>query len=144
MFKSLTVSITQPELPDSGADVIRIMSLYKSKGLTASCVVIAGCVAGALPYIDHASSPASQDSQLEEQRRLFYVAITRATDTLIVSSAISMPLRDAMAGSIHKRGLFFVGDLAMARTASTPFLNELGPQAPVPIDTTTWRQRAGF
>ena len=144
LFKSLTVSITQPELPDSGADVIRIMSLYKSKGLTASCVVIAGCVAGALPYIDHASSPASQDSQLEEQRRLFYVAITRATDTLIVSSAISMPLRDAMAGGIHIRGQFFVGDLPMARTASTPFLNELGPQAPVPIDTATWRQRAGF
>jgi DNA helicase-2/ATP-dependent DNA helicase PcrA len=144
LFKSLTVSITQPELPDSGADVIRIMSLHKSKGLTASCVVIAGCVAGALPYIDPASSPALQDSQLEEQRRLFYVAITRATDTLIVSSAISMPLRDAMAGSIHIRGRFFVGDLAMARTASTPFLNELGPQAPAPIDTATWRQRAGF
>ena len=30
-------------------DIIRVMSLHKSKGLTAKCVLVVGCVAGALP-----------------------------------------------------------------------------------------------
>lgn len=144
LLEAITESITQPELPDSSSDIIRVMSLYKSKGLTASIVVVAGCVAGALPSIDRNALQAVQDAQLEEQRRLFYVSITRATDTLVLSSSAIMPLRDAMAGRIYVRGRFFDGDVAMVRTASSPFLGELGPTAPNPIASATWRQRAGF
>ncbi len=43
----LRISITQPELP-SDVDYVRIMSLHKSKGLTADLVVVAGCVEGAI------------------------------------------------------------------------------------------------
>jgi len=144
LLEAITESITQPELPDSSSDIIRVMSLYKSKGLTASIVVVAGCVAGALPSIDRNALQALQDAQLEEQRRLFYVAITRATDTLTLSSSASMPLRDAMAGRIHVRGRFFDGDVPMVRTGSSPFLGELGPTAPNPVDSATWGQGAGF
>lgn len=144
LLEALTESITQPELPDSSSDIIRVMSLHKSKGLTASIVVVAGCVAGALPTIKRNALPAVQDAQLEEQRRLFYVALTRASDTLVVSSSASMPLRDAKAGGIYVRGRFFSGDVAMVRTASSQFLGELGPTAPTPMDTDTWRQRVSF
>jgi DNA helicase-2/ATP-dependent DNA helicase PcrA len=48
----LRTDITQPELPGTQGPSVRIMSLHKSKGLTARLVVIAGCVAGILPSID--------------------------------------------------------------------------------------------
>jgi superfamily I DNA/RNA helicase len=87
LFKALIREITQPELPGSDSDIIRVMSLHKAKGLTASMVVIAGCLSGALPTVDRDKPLTIQDAQREEQRRLFYVAITLATDTLIMSSA---------------------------------------------------------
>ena len=50
------------------SDKIRVMSLHAAKGLSAGLVVIAGAVDGCLPM---------PDKDLQEQRRLFYVAITR-------------------------------------------------------------------
>ena len=144
LLKALTQAITQPELPDSSSDIIRVMSLHKSKGLTAALVIVCGCVAGALPSIKANASRAEQDAQFEEQRRLFYVAITRATTSLVVSSSVSMPVRDAKAGGIPDRGKFFDGGVVMARTAASPFLNELGPTAPDPIETAVWRRQVGF
>lgn len=49
LHEALLRVITHPELPGSNGDIIRVMSLHKSKGLTAALVVIAGCVSGALP-----------------------------------------------------------------------------------------------
>jgi DNA helicase II / ATP-dependent DNA helicase PcrA len=144
LLEALTEAITQPELPGSNSDIVRVMSLHKSKGLTASVVVVCGCVAGALPSINTRATPAEQDAQLEEQRRLFYVAITRASTSLVVSASTSMPVRDAMASGIQVRSRFFENGVAMARTAASPFLNELGPATPNPINTAVWRQRAGF
>lgn len=144
LLQTLTEAITQPELPGSNSDVIRIMSLHKSKGLTASVVIVAGCVAGALPHIDQSKSEAEKDAQLEEQRRLFYVAITRATSKLIISSSATMELRDAMAGNVQTRGHFLVGDVPMVYTSSSPLISELGSTAPASIDTRAWRKRAGF
>lgn len=57
--------------PDCTDDVIRIMSLHKSKGLTAKCVVVVGCVAGALPTVRSGSSAVEQQNEIQEQRRLF-------------------------------------------------------------------------
>ena len=44
-------SITQPELP-TDVDYVRVMSLHKSKGLTADLVIVMGCVEGLIPRID--------------------------------------------------------------------------------------------
>ncbi len=85
ILNELREAITQPELPGSDSDVIQVMSLHKSKGLTRDLVVIAGCMAGTLPYIDQADAPEIQNAKLEEQRRLFYVAVTRATSVLVIS-----------------------------------------------------------
>ena len=49
LLDNLTELITQPELPGVNDDIIRIMSLQKSKGLTARCVVVVGCMEGVLP-----------------------------------------------------------------------------------------------
>ncbi|MCH7527265.1 MAG: hypothetical protein IID39_07500 [Planctomycetes bacterium] len=65
----LRTNITQPELPTT-ATYVRIMSLHKSKGLTARVVVVVGCVAGALPTIKGDLEGAAKDAHLAEQRRL--------------------------------------------------------------------------
>jgi len=144
LLSELREAITQPELPGSDSDVIQVMSLHKSKGLTRDIVVVAGCMAGTLPSVDSDTPPEEQVAQLDEQRRLFYVAITRATKVLIISSAISLPLGDALRGGANIRRRTFVNGQSFAMTAFTPFLQDLGPTAPVPISTAEWRRRSGM
>jgi superfamily I DNA/RNA helicase len=114
------------------------MSLHKSKGLTARLVVIAGCVSGIIPTIEHDATP--EELHRQEQRRLFYVGITRSTETLILNSAIRMPFQAAlmMRMPIVQR----VGAYAILQ--ASPFLAELGPTAPAPMDGNAWRQHLGF
>jgi len=144
LLDELRREITQPHLPDSQSDIVRVMSLHKSKGLTASVVVIAGCMFGALPYVDSALPPAEQDAQVSEQRRLLYVAITRATETLVISSAASMPLADALRSSVDVINVRGYGESAIAMTAASPFMADLGPSAPSAITTQRWREIAAF
>jgi DNA helicase II / ATP-dependent DNA helicase PcrA len=66
------------------ADGVTLATLHAAKGLEWRCVFIAGAHEGTLP-IAYAQSP----RQIEEERRLFYVALTRARDELHVS----FPLR---------------------------------------------------
>ncbi|MDA2915827.1 ATP-dependent helicase [Nitrospinae bacterium AH_259_B05_G02_I21] len=126
--EELRIRITQPELPTEG-DFVRIMSLHKAKGLTADAVLVAGCVEGFVPYIDERLSSQEQHKMLEEHRRLFYVAITRTTHYLILSSFTEMEVASAyrMGAKIHnpRRG--------RGSTIATRFLQELGPTAHEPI-----------
>ena len=120
----LRTVITQPELP-TDVEYVRIMSLHKSKGLTAGLVVISGCVEGLIPTVDKKVSKEEQNAQLREQRRLFYVAITRTTDTLVISSVSRLPTDQAhqMRATVPRRGK------TVPAVAST-FIDELGPMAP--------------
>lgn len=144
LLGELRQAITQPELPGSESDVIQVMSLHKSKGLTRDIVVVAGCMAGTLPSVDPKDPPEEQANQLEEQRRLFYVAITRATRVLVISAAATLPLRDALRGGAKVMRRAFLNGESFAVTAFTPFLSELGPTAPVPISTAEWRHQNGL
>ncbi len=67
--------------PDSEA--VALMTLHSAKGLEFPCVFIVGCEDGLLPYSLFASSP----SEPEEERRLFYVGMTRAKKYLFLSYA---------------------------------------------------------
>jgi len=73
----LLTAVTQPEIP-TNVDFVRIMSLHKSKGLSAPVTIVSGCVEGLLPRRPGADMTAEQQADyFEEQRRLFYVGITR-------------------------------------------------------------------
>lgn len=144
LLDELRVAITQPELPGSDSDIIQVMSLHKSKGLTRDLVVVAGCMAGTLPFIDDQDSAEVQAATLEEQRRLFYVAITRATKVLLISAAVRLPLSDALRGGAAVKKKIFQSGKPVAVTAFTPFLGELGPTAPSPISTAAWKKQAGI
>lgn len=144
LLEELRQEITQPYLPDSDGDIIRVMSLHKSKGLTASLVVIAGAMAGALPYVDSALPPAEQEAKLQEQRRLFYVALTRAKDSLVISAPAQVPFSDAMRAQVNVVRSRFVDGQKVAVVAMSPFVAELGPACPTTISGSTWRDQEGF
>jgi len=141
LLGELRTDITQPELPGKQGQSIRIMSLHKSKGLTARLVVIAGCVSGILPSIDFTAPIQEQNRQRQEQRRLFYVGLTRSTETLIVSSAVGMPR-----GAALQMGMPTLpgGRYGMATLQASPFLAELGPTAPRSLRGQVWRATLGF
>jgi DNA helicase-2/ATP-dependent DNA helicase PcrA len=65
----------------SGADAIQLMTVHSAKGLEFDCVFITGLEEGLFP---HENSLADIDG-LEEERRLMYVAITRARKRLYLS-----------------------------------------------------------
>jgi superfamily I DNA/RNA helicase len=125
--EALRVGVTQPELP-TDVNYVRVMSLHKSKGLTADLVAVVGCIEGLIPTIPSDTTPVEQERSLEEQRRLFYVAITRTRRILILSSVTQIPRKVA-----HRLGVEFSGATRThVQTIASRFLAELGPARPIP------------
>jgi superfamily I DNA/RNA helicase len=133
ILEELRTNITQPEMPID-VDYVRIMSLHKSKGLTADLVVICGCIDGLIPFRDKNLCGNERKKSLEEQRRLFYVSITRTTNILVISSILNLP-RDLA----YKMGACVRGrDTRYAGTISSPFISELGADLPQPTRGEEW------
>ena len=124
-YEELRTLVTQPEIPGNEDGIVRVMSLHKSKGLTAKCVVVDGCLAGALPTIKAGVDVTQQQREMEEQRRLFYVALTRTTETLVINYSAMMAFKDAASMNIQfgRR----VGQNVVVQASR--FLSELGPGA---------------
>ena len=135
LFDCLRTSVTQPSMPEK-ADYVRVMSLHKSKGLTSKVVIISGCTQGLIPFVNLDETPEEADATLQEQRRLFYVAITRCTETLVISSAVRMQRK--FAWKIGAR--VSTGTGATAATIASRFIDELGPSAPAAKRGSTWTQ----
>lgn len=136
-LSELLTEITHPEIPTS-VDFVRIMSLHKSKGLSAPVTIIAGCVEGLLPLQPDTNLTMQQKlDYLEEQRRLFYVGITRVKavpdqgkpGTLILTCANKMSFSDAMKAGIQPAR----SSQGSAVLHASRFIRELGPSAPRPI-----------
>ena len=60
-----------------------LMTAHNAKGLEFPVVMIAGCEEGVFPHV----SALGDEGELEEERRLFYVALTRAREEVVVSAA---------------------------------------------------------
>jgi DNA helicase-2/ATP-dependent DNA helicase PcrA len=119
------------------------MTVHKAKGLEFRVVFVASCVDQKFP-LRRRSDPlplppsllksdiAPGDAHLMEERRLFYVGMTRARDTLILTSA-----DDYGAGTTRKVSRFIVEALDLPSpksrvTRSSP-LETIAASAPVPI-----------
>jgi len=63
---------------DEQADRVPVMTLHAAKGLEFPAVFITGCEDGLLPHIRNRDDPAA----IEEERRLFFVGMTRAKQHL--------------------------------------------------------------
>jgi superfamily I DNA/RNA helicase len=74
--------LTPADYFDPRADAVALMTLHMAKGLEFRVVYLAGAESGVIPYTLN-----REDADLEEERRLFYVGMTRAKDELILLHA---------------------------------------------------------
>ena len=89
-----------------------------------------------VPHIDAGDPVAEQRAQLEEQRRLFFVGMTRTTDILVFSSYSQLPTNIAQNLRV-RRGAFIPGANAY-RVFASPFLEETGPTLPPAVRGVNW------
>ena len=83
----------------AGQDAVQLMTVHSSKGLVFDCVFITGMEEGLFP---HENSMSNLDG-LEEERRLMYVAITRARQRLYLSHSQTRMLHGQTRSNIRSR-----------------------------------------
>ncbi|MFI5123745.1 MAG: ATP-dependent helicase [Chitinophagales bacterium] len=77
--------LTDADQKDPSADTVKLMTIHAAKGLEFSCVFAAGLEESLFPN----AMAINTREELEEERRLFYVVITRAKQRLWISYANS-------------------------------------------------------
>jgi len=78
---NVSLSSPQDEISES-EDKVVLMTVHASKGLEFPVVFVSGMEEGIFPHVKSMDS----DEEIEEERRLFYVAMTRAKELLFLTS----------------------------------------------------------
>ena len=102
---------------------ITLMTLHAAKGLEFPLVVLAGLEEGLFPH----SRTLMEPDQIEEERRLCYVGMTRAMDTLVLSRAVyrrrygtDMPEASIPSRFLDEVPMQLVEELGGSRVARAP------------------------
>lgn len=103
-FLDLVLLATDEDRGDSGEEEVSLMTIHAAKGLEFPAVFVVGVNEDLLPHKRSAETLGG----LEEERRLFYVAVTRAKRLLHLSYA---SLGTAQGGTYHARRSAFLNDL---------------------------------
>jgi DNA helicase-2/ATP-dependent DNA helicase PcrA len=86
-LESVSLVADADQIPDDGSSVV-LMTLHTAKGLEFPAVFLIGLEDGVFPHLRSLGEP----EELEEERRLCYVGITRARERLYLSHAWSRTL----------------------------------------------------
>jgi DNA helicase-2/ATP-dependent DNA helicase PcrA len=116
-FLAETALVTDADRLEEGADRVLLLTAHNAKGLEFEAVVVAGLEEGLFPH----ATAAQEESELEEERRLFYVALTRARDQVLLSAA-AFRRRFTPAGAVASGGQVsrFVGEIPEALLERDP------------------------
>ncbi len=104
-----------PDVAGIEADRVTLLTLHAAKGLEFKVVFVAGCDDGLIPL---------RGEEMEEERRLFYVAMTRAAERLYLTGAERRRLGD---GPFRKSPFIdeipgaFIEELSLQRKRRRPF-----------------------
>ena len=94
----------QDKNQDGSGSYVNLMTLHSSKGLEFDYVFVIGMEEGLLPH----SRAFTDESELEEERRLCYVGITRAKQKLTLTFAETRLTREGFTSQIPSR---FLGEI---------------------------------
>ncbi len=130
-----------PDADEDGGGVVTLMTLHTAKGLEFPVVFLTGMEDGVFPHL----RSLGDQTELEEERRLAYVGLTRAQQRLYVSRAL---VRSAWGAPSHNPASRFLDELPAdlldwKRTASeqTSWSRSVMPQLPTRRTTASFGSR---
>lgn len=120
-----SIATREPLSASSGATV-QVTTLWGAKGLTANHVYVIGLCEEAIPGERKDEYPGTDAEYRDEQRRLFYVSITRSKQTLVLSRPRKIKPGEAKRLNLRvKRSSYYHYDLEMC-----PFLRDIMSELP--------------
>src|SRR5262249_32202452 len=91
--------LTDADRLPEGADACLLMTAHNAKGLEFDWVAVTGMEEGVFPH----ATALEHGDEIEEERRLFYVALTRARDQVVLTAAAYRRRYDgAMGGAVSR------------------------------------------
>ena len=127
------IATREPFVADETAD-LQIATLWGAKGVTADHVYVLGLCGEAIPGERREEYPGTDADYKEEQRRLFYVSITRSKKTPVLSRASRIKKGDAKhLGLSVKSTSGYWANLTMS-----PFLRDIIKLLPDAKDGAEW------
>ena len=117
--------VTDADNADPDADVVTLMSVHSAKGLEYKSVILGGLEEDLFPSFMSKDTP----DGLDEERRLFYVAITRAEEFLTLAYATSRYRHGQMKFSEPSR---FLDEIPMESTDSLGGLTAIRRESNAP------------
>lgn len=109
---------TRTPLTDQPKARVQIMTLHSAKGLEGDSIIVCGLADQMIPGFAE-----DNEAEREEQRRLLYVAVTRAREELVLSWPRSVKYSDAASNNIAQSGGIFTSDgERLVRLSKTAFL----------------------
>ena len=126
------VTLAAEEAAGEESEAVRLMTLHNAKGLEFDVVFLVGLEDGLLPHSRSVDSP----HEVEEERRLFYVGLTRARERVFLSLARRRNLFGSYRDAVPSRFLYDLPASLVRRTdgalpeSSQPgkgFSGETGP-----------------
>ena len=109
------------DLVDESRGAVTLMTIHNAKGLEFDTVIITGLEEGLFPH-----SRSDTPETLEEERRLFYVGLTRARRHLILTHAESRAMHGGRDYRLPSR---FLGEIPMDALAAAARGTPLGGRA---------------
>ncbi len=106
----------------AGAEALQLMTVHSAKGLEFHAVFISGMEEGLFPHENSISEP----DGLEEERRLMYVALTRARRRLYLSLAQSRMLHGQTRFNVPSRFFHEIPEPLLRRINAKPRYHEAG------------------
>ncbi len=131
-----------PDADEDGGGVVTLMTLHTAKGLEFPVVFLTGMEDGVFPHM----RSLGDQTELEEERRLAYVGLTRAQQRLYVSRAL---VRSAWGAPSHNPASRFLDELPSdlmdwqrTEAEQTSWVRSVMPQLPTRRTTASFGSKA--
>lgn len=129
--------VSDTDVWEADANFVTLMTIHAAKGLEFPSVFIVGCEDGILPH----ERSQENDDEIEEERRLLFVGITRAQENLQLSRCVSRFKRGAFWPAIASRFLLELprAEMKIVEPSNVDFIPyEDFPDQHIPFDVDPW------